>query len=124
MDNGNALYYENLHPDDYHYLVKNSISLIGNSSSGIIETPTLGAYTINIGDRQKGRVKGKSIYDVPCKNKDISDAISVVIKNDIATDFDNPYFKENSSKKAYEITKEVLNSNITIKEFYDINIKN
>ncbi len=37
----NAYYYENLNVDSFLYLVKNSIALIGNSSSGIIETPSL-----------------------------------------------------------------------------------
>lgn len=46
------MYFENLHPDAYHYLLKKGICLIGNSSSGIIEAPSLGIYTINIGDRQ------------------------------------------------------------------------
>ena len=35
--NNNSIYFENLHPDSYHYLLKNSIALIGNSSSGIID---------------------------------------------------------------------------------------
>ena len=42
----NAYYYENLNVDSFLYLVKNSVALIGNSSSGIIETPSLGRYTI------------------------------------------------------------------------------
>ena len=40
----NAYYYENLNVDSFLYLVKNSVALIGNSSSGIIETPSLGRY--------------------------------------------------------------------------------
>ena len=57
-----AFFYTNLHPDSYHYAVQQSIALIGNSSSGIIEVPSLGSYTINIGDRQTGRVKSSSIF--------------------------------------------------------------
>ena len=41
------------------------ISYIGNSSSGIIEAPLLGTPSINIGDRQKGRVRAVNTYD--CK---------------------------------------------------------
>ena len=40
--------------------------LLGNSSSGIIESPLLGTYSINIGERQKGRVKSEFTFD--CKN--------------------------------------------------------
>ena len=50
-EHDNADYYENLHTDAYHYLVKHSVCLIGNSSSGIIEAPSLGVYTILAKDR-------------------------------------------------------------------------
>ena len=76
----NAVYFENLHTDAYHYLLKHSIALVGNSSSGIIEAPSLGIYTINIGNRQDGRVRGNSVIDVPCKQKDISDALDKVLE--------------------------------------------
>ena len=123
--NKNAIYFENLHPDSYHYLLKNSIALIGNSSSGIIEAPMLKCYTINIGDRQKGRVRGKSILDVKCNKCEIENAIKEVLLNEenngLITEFDNPYYKENSSQNAYEITKKILHRNDSvIKEFYDL----
>ncbi|WP_369526332.1 UDP-N-acetylglucosamine 2-epimerase [Photobacterium leiognathi] len=54
-------------PEEYLALNKYSKGLIGNSSSGLIEIPSLHIPTINIGDRQKGRVKGKSIIDCMCK---------------------------------------------------------
>ena len=53
----------------YLSLLNNVDAVIGNSSSGLIEAPTLGVATINIGDRQKGRLKAKSIIDTkPVKN--------------------------------------------------------
>ena len=121
-NNVNAYYYENLNVDSFLYLVKNSIALIGNSSSGIIETPSLGKYTINIGDRQKGRVHGSSVIDVTCNANEISQAMKHIInrirKNEKIS---NPYYVENSAKKYYEKTKEILEKGISIiKEFYDI----
>ena len=44
-------------------LIKNVICFVGNSSSGIIEAPLLGTPVINIGDRQKGRLKAENTYD-------------------------------------------------------------
>lgn len=120
QENENALYYENLHPDAYHYLVKHSLCLIGNSSSGIIEVPTLGAYTINIGDRQKGRVRGESVIDVECKASLISEKILEIINNESKDEFENPYYLDESSKKAYSYTVNILKRNYIIKEFYDI----
>ena len=121
-NNVNAYYYENLNVDSFLYLVKNSIALIGNSSSGIIETPSLGKYTINIGDRQKGRVHGSSVIDVTCNANEISQAMKHIInrirKNEKIS---NPYYVENSAKNYYEKTKEILEKGISIiKEFYDL----
>lgn len=107
-ENDNALYFENLHPSAYHYLLKNSICLIGNSSSGIIEAPSLGIYTINIGDRQKGRVRGNSVIDVECSTKAIKKSIDTVLKIYEIEDIKNPYYKENSAQLYYEKTKQLI----------------
>lgn len=104
--NKNSIYYENLHPSSYHYLLKNSICLIGNSSSGIIEAPSLGIFTINIGNRQAGRYKNKSVIDVKCKKEDIDKAINYVLKNKASNS--NVYYKKNALKKYYRITLKLL----------------
>ena len=104
----NTKYYENLHTDAYHHLLKNGICLIGNSSSGIIEAPSLGVYTVNIGNRQAGRVRGNSIIDTECKQKDITNAIQKVIDNFDKVKPVNPYYRENSAKLYYETTKNLL----------------
>lgn len=114
-------FYCNLHPDAYHYIVKQSIALIGNSSSGIIEVPSLGSYTINIGDRQTGRVKSSSILDVRCSSNAISSAINEVIANKNKIITDTPYYKENSAELYYQTTMNILHSEMPkYKEFYDI----
>lgn len=119
----NAYYFENLNVDSFLYLVKNSLALIGNSSSGIIETPSLGRYTINIGDRQKGRVHGNSVIDVKCNKNAIIQAMEkIYLLTNKKEEIYNPYYIENTAMNYYEKTKEILNreSNI-LKEFYDLN---
>ncbi|MBS6559186.1 MAG: UDP-N-acetylglucosamine 2-epimerase (hydrolyzing) [Clostridiales bacterium] len=118
----NAYYYENLNVDSFLYLVKNSIALIGNSSSGIIETPSLGRYTINIGDRQKGRVHGNSVINVTCDRNIISQAMKKIIDSrDKNEKIKNPYYKENTAENYYKKTKEILKKRTCIlKEFYDL----
>ena len=114
-------FYSNLHPDCYHYIVKKSIALIGNSSSGIIEVPSLGSYTVNIGDRQTGRVKSSSILDVCCNVEAITNAINYTIthKNDPIED--TPYYKKNSAELYYKTTMDILrNEKPQYKVFYDI----
>lgn len=117
----NCHFYSNLHPDAYHYAVKQSIALIGNSSSGIIEVPSLGSYTVNIGDRQTGRVKSSSILDVRCNAKNISEAIEYAIKHKDEQITDTPYYKENSAELYYDTTLQILHGKKEqYKEFYDI----
>lgn len=95
------------------------MALIGNSSSGIIETPSLGRYTINIGDRQRGRVHGNSVIDVTCDSSMIGQAMKEIIgKNE---EIINPYYVENTAENYYKKTKEILENGTSIlKEFYDI----
>ena len=65
--NKNAQYFKNLGHLNYLSLMKWSTVVIGNSSSGIIEAPSLRVPTINIGERQLGREKSSSILN--CKNE-------------------------------------------------------
>lgn len=126
-ENENVVYFENLHTNAYHYLLKNSICLIGNSSSGIIEAPSLDILTVNIGDRQKGRVRGNSVIDVKCFEEEIVKAVNMVLNIDGNQKITNPYYKENTALCYYEKTKTVI-TNIEKdtkypKVFFDI-IKN
>lgn len=122
----NAHYFENLNVDSFLYLVKNSIALIGNSSSGIIEAPSLGVYSINIGDRQKGRLHGNSVIDIECNRFQLSKAmenISSLIA--VNNEFSNPYYMKDAAKKYYKKTKEILTHKLAhkkdvVKIFYDI----
>lgn len=118
----NAMYYVNLHPDCYHHIVKQSIALIGNSSSGIIEVPSLGSFTINIGNRQTGRVKSKSIIDVPCEEASIANAMDYVIAHKGEEITDTPYYRPDTANEYYRVTKQILHDIDTIgyKEFYNI----
>ena len=95
--------------------------VMGNSSSGIIEAPSLKVPTINIGERQKGRVKGNSVIDVePCKNK-ILHAVKIVEQMDKAM-ITNPYDNGGASEKIYVVLKNNLENNCLDirKEFFDI----
>ena len=96
--------------------------LIGNSSSGIIEAPSLGTYSINIGDRQKGRIHGNSVIDCLCEKKSILSAFNRVIQMiNKGHEFFNPYYQKDTSKRCYQKTKELVSlSTNLLKEFYDL----
>ncbi len=59
----------------YLGLMRQADFVLGNSSSGITEAPSLRVPTINVGDRQKGRVRSPSVLDVGCDTREILEAI-------------------------------------------------
>lgn len=116
----NVHYYENLNSDSYLYMVKHSLALVGNSSSGIIEAPSLGVCTVNIGHRQDGRVYGNSVFNVECLTPEIVEAMekAVVFQG---RKIDNPYYQPDTARRYYEKTMDLLSSPMnTVKYFYDI----
>ncbi|AEF17898.1 UDP-N-acetyl-D-glucosamine 2-epimerase, UDP-hydrolysing [Thermoanaerobacterium xylanolyticum LX-11] len=108
----------------YLSLMKNVDVVLGNSSSGIIEAPTFKKPTVNIGDRQKGRIKAKSVIDCEAN----SEKIVLALKKALSTEFkklcetiDNPYGDGKSSERIINILKKILDTNISIKKtFYDM----
>ena len=92
--------------------------MIGNSSSGIIESATLKTKAINIGTRQKGRVIPKNVISCGYHEKDIHSSILRI--NKLKKNFFNPYFKKNVSKRIYKTFISNLNKDIVNKKFVDI----
>ena len=70
-DNPNVKVVASLGMKKYLSAVKNSKFVLGNSSSGIVEAPTLGTPTVNIGNRQKGRLMAKSIISCEPQKEEI-----------------------------------------------------
>lgn len=99
--------------------------VLGNSSSGIIEAPSFNVPTINIGDRQKGRVISESVVNCKPNQK----AIEKAIKKAFSAEFQialkkelNPYGTGNASEKIMKIIckEQIINLK---KKFYDIQAK-
>ena len=99
--------------------------VIGNSSSGILEVPSFKIPTVNIGDRQKGRIRAESVIDC---NED-TESIVRAIKKARTPEFrkqcgqvKNPYEGVRTSDTIVEIIKEKLfDEKVEIKKkFYDI----
>lgn len=102
--------------------------VIGNSSSGIIEAPSFHVPTINIGDRQKGRIQAESIINCIPEINDIIQAIHKATDPDflcLVQKASNPYGDGDVSNKIITVLKEFLeNENINLrKEFYDIKFR-
>ncbi len=75
------LTYKNVLYFDYLHLLKASQCLVGNSSGGIIETPSLGIPAINIGTRQMGREKAPNVIDVEYNEEKIKKALDQALHN-------------------------------------------
>ena len=98
-------------------------AVVGNSSSGLAEAPSFKIGTINIGDRQKGRIKASSVIDCePNKDsilKSFEKLYSKEFQETLKTTI-NPYGNGCASKKIVEILKNVDLENILKKSFYDL----
>ena len=119
--NKNAISFKSLGSQNYFSILKYSNMVIGNSSSGLIEAPIIGTKVINIGDRQKNRIKPKEIIDVPCKTKEISNAINLVMKKKIK--YKNIYPNIKSSKKFAKILSNLNFNEVLKKKFFDLKFK-
>jgi GDP/UDP-N,N'-diacetylbacillosamine 2-epimerase (hydrolysing) len=101
--------------------------VVGNSSSGLLEAPSFKIATINIGDRQEGRIRAKSVIDCKPKKEVILEAIEKIYTKDfqdLLKSVKNPYEKEElPSKKIVKILKEIDLDNILKKKFYNISFE-
>ena len=96
--------------------------VIGNSSSGIIEAPLLGTPSINIGDRQKGRVRAVNTYDCKIDQNKMIYLMKKILRNKRKklNLQKNPYYGNNVSNKIYKILNQINFNNLNHKYFRDI----
>ncbi len=98
-------------------------AVVGNSSSGLLEAPSFKIGTINIGDRQKGRIKAKSVIDSEPNKDSIKAAIDKLYSGefqDTLKDVKNPYGEGGATRQIIEVLKKADFGNILKKEFYDL----
>ena len=98
--------------------------MVGNSSSGLAEVPTFKKGTINIGDRQKGRLKADSIIDCEPNKKSIINAIQKLytpaFQNKLSS-VKNPYGAGGGgSEEIVNILENITVDGILKKKFYDL----
>lgn len=110
----------------YLSALKYALCVLGNSSSGLIEAPSFGIPTINVGDRQRGRLQAESVINCRPEKADILRALDRACSSDfraLAAKAVNPYGDGNTSGRIHEIIKRtLLSGQIDLKKcFYDIN---
>ena len=122
--NKNSKVYQNLGHENYLSLVKISSLMIGNSSSGILESPSFNKFSINIGKRQEGRIFSKSVINIDTNLSKLNIIINSIIKktrNNNINGKNNLYFKKNTVAHIIKILKTIKLDNLKkIKNFKDI----
>ena len=107
----------------YYSCLKQMDALIGNSSSGILEAPSFNIGTINIGERQKGRLESKSVISIKANSKLILKSINKIYSKEFTEILKinkNPYGNGESSIKIVEIFKNINFDSLLKKNFHDI----
>ena len=116
-------WYPSLPGDIFINLYRNVNALIGNSSSGIHETPTMGIPAINIGNRQQGRERAGNVIDVANDKNLIVAGIKKALYDtefiEKVRNMKNPYGVGNSSEQIVKILKEISLDNLVQKQFVD-----
>ena len=99
-------------------------AVIGNSSSGIVEVPSMGIPTLDIGIRQKGRLAAKSVIHCGVSQEEIEKGLSTVLSDEVrqmARTVENPYGQQDTLSKMVKAIAETPLEGIITKPFYDLN---
>ena len=98
--------------------------VVGNSSSGLLEVPSFKICTINIGDRQRGRIKADSVIDCDTSVESIQSSLNKLFSplfQEQLQQIKNPYGNGGASKKIVEIIRIFSLDRVLKKRFYNIN---
>ncbi len=121
--NKNSYFFKSLGQKNY-FSVLNIIDLmVGNSSSGLLEMPTFKKATVNLGERQSGRIKANSVISTKIQSSYIIKAINKVYTKNFQKKIKkstNPYGAGETSKKIFEVLRKINFKNLINKEFYDL----
>lgn len=116
--------YKNIPHDDFIGLLSLASALIGNSSSGIIESSSFKLPVINIGTRQSGREKAQNVIDVGYSSKEILNALKYIETDEYQNQLKNcknPYGDGKASERICKIIKDIeINNDLLNKRFVEL----
>lgn len=107
----------------YLSVMQQVAAVVGNSSSGLVEVPSFGIPTLNIGDRQKGRMAADSVYNCETDKQSVLKGIDVVLSDEFkkkAAATHNPYDKEGTAQAIFNVISTYPLDGLNQKHFYDL----
>ena len=116
---GRCMFIPSLGQRRYFSAFKYMTAVLGNSSSGIIEVPSFGIPTLDIGDRQKGRIAADCVIHCGYSIEEIKEGLEKVV-NYPSKAIDNHYYKEGTCEAIFNIIKNYPLENLVQKSFYDL----
>lgn len=125
LNDGRVCIVDSLGQNRYLSALKHCDLTIGNSSSNLIEAPSLKIPSVNIGLRQKGRISGETVIHSKTDKESIIQSIDLALSSKFrlkCTKAKNPYGDGSSSKKILKILLATSFDDLVFKEFYDVNI--
>jgi UDP-hydrolysing UDP-N-acetyl-D-glucosamine 2-epimerase len=117
--------YRNLGFRRYLSALRAAAMIIGNSSSGIVEAPSFGVPAVNIGTRQKGRIRARNVIDVGYEAGDIAAGIARALDpafRDSLGGMQNPYGDGHASGRIVSVLASVDLASLKYKPFYDLSV--
>jgi GDP/UDP-N,N'-diacetylbacillosamine 2-epimerase (hydrolysing) len=121
----NARVYTSLGQMRYLSCISQVDGVVGNSSSGLIEVPSFRKGTVNIGDRQRGRLKAGSVIDCAPDRQSIADALRTLYSAEFQSGLAmvrNPYGEGGASDKVVRVLQEYPLDQLLKKPFYDLDL--
>ena len=118
-----AYFFKSLGQKVFYSCCKHMDCMVGNSSSGLLEMPSFKKYSINLGDRQKGRIKAASVIDCKFNSNEIFKKINYALNEKNQSKIQsvkNPYGYGGASKKIASTLERIKFEKIINKKFYDI----
>ena len=125
LNNSNVYAFTSLGQKRYFSLINVVDAVVGNSSSGLIEVPTFKKATINIGDRQKGRIRASSVIDCLPERSSILNAIQASYKTEFQKTLQNtinPYKIPGTSENIINTLRSYPLDSLLKKKFFDLEI--
>lgn len=106
----------------YLSVMRQVAAVVGNSSSGLLEAPSFGIPTLNIGDRQKGRIAAQSVFNCTPDKNAILEGLDYIFSEEFREQLPNvrnPYEKENTAEEIFKVISNYPLEQLRQKHFYD-----